>query len=102
LSPDDALAAADRAFSEDDDAPRAQAFARAAIDRSPAHRAAPERLAKVLGPGPEGEEALRRPLRLEPWYSPGRDDLAFRLWNRGEHEAAVDQLEESFYRLPAL
>ena len=29
---------------------------------------------------------------------PGRDDLAFRLWRRGEHEAAAVELEESFYR----
>ena len=102
MSPDDALAAADRAFSEDGDAPRAQAFARSAIDRSPAYRDAHEMLANVLGPGPEGEEALRHALRLEPWYAPGRDDLAFRLWRRGEQEAAVAELEESFYRLPCL
>ena len=102
LSPDDALAAADRAFSEDDDAPRAQALARTAIDRSPAYRDAHEMLANVLGPGPEGEDALRRALRLEPWYAPGRDDLALRLWRRGERDAAVAALEESFYRLPCL
>src|SRR5262249_3976459 len=102
LSPDDALAAADRAFSEDGDAPRAQELARAAIDRSPAYRDAHEMLANVLGPGPEGEDALRRALRLEPWYAPGRDDLAFRLWRRGEPDAAVAALEESFYRLPSL
>jgi O-antigen ligase len=102
LSPDSALAAADRAFSEDSDAPRAQALVLAAIDRSPAYRDAHEMLARVLGPGPEGEEALRRALRLEPWYIPGRDDLAFRLWDRGEREAAAAELEESLYRFPSL
>ncbi len=102
LSPDDALAAADRAFSEDQDAPRAQALARSAIDHSPAYRDAHEMLANVLGPGPEGEDALRRALRLEPWYAPGRDDLALRLWRRGEQAAALAALEDSFYRLPCL
>jgi hypothetical protein len=102
LSPDDALAAADRAFSEDGDAPRAQALVLAAIDRSPAYRDAHEMLAQVLGPGPEGDEALRRALHLEPWYIPGRDDLAFRLWRRGEREAAAAELEESLYRFPSL
>src|SRR5262249_6638792 len=43
-----------------------------------------------------------RALRLEPWYAPGRDDLALRLWRRGEQDAAVAALEESFYRLPCL
>jgi O-antigen ligase len=102
LSPDGALAAADRAFSENQDAPRAQALVVAAIDRSPAYRDAHEMLAKVLGPGPGGDEALRRALRLEPWYIPGRDDLAFRLWRRGEREAAAVELEESLYRFPYL
>jgi O-antigen ligase len=102
LSPDSALAAGDRAFSEDGDAARAQALVLAAIDRSPAYRDAHEMLAHVLGPGPEGDEALRRALRLEPWYVPGRDDLAFRLWRRGEHEAAAAELEESLYRFPYL
>src|SRR5262249_6275360 len=102
LSPDSALAAADRAFSEDNDAPRAQALVRAAIDRSPACRDAHEMLARVLGPGPDGDEALRHALRLEPWYVPGRDDLAFRLWRRGEREAAAAELEESLYRFPYL
>ena len=102
LSPADALAAADRAFSEKQDAPRAQALVLAAIDRSPAYRDAHEMLAKVLGPGPEGDEALRRALRLEPWYIPGRDELAFRLWRRGEREAAAAELEESLYRFPYL
>jgi hypothetical protein len=102
LSPDDALAAADRAHSEDGDGPRATALAVAAIDRSPAYRDAHEMLANLAGPGQDGDDALRRALRLEPWYAPGRDELAFRLWRRGESEAATAELEESFYRLPCL
>jgi O-antigen ligase len=102
LSPDDALAAADRALSEDHDAPRATALVVAAIDRSPAYRDAHEMLANVTGPGQDGDDALRRALRLEPWYAPGRDELAFRLWRRGESAAATAELEESFYRLPCL
>ena len=102
LSPDDALAAADRAFSEEGDGPRATALVIAAIDRSPAYRDAHEMLANVVGPGQDGDDALRRALRLEPWYAPGRDELAFRLWRRGESEAATAELEESFYRLPCL
>src|SRR5262249_37325187 len=102
LSPDSALAAADRAFSETHDAPRAQALVLAAIDRSPAYRDAHEMLAQVVGPGPDGDEALRCALRLEPWYIPGRDDLAFRLWRRGERDAAAAELEESLYRFPSL
>jgi O-antigen ligase len=102
LSPDSALAAADRAISEEHDAPRAQALVLAAIDRSPACRDAHEMMAQVLGAGPDGDEALRRALRLEPWYIPGRDDLAFRLWRRGEREAAAAELEESLYRFPYL
>src|SRR5262249_61922196 len=74
----------------------------AGLDRRPAARAAHEMLAHVLGPGPGGDEALRRALRLEPWYVPGRDDLAFRLWRRGEREAAATELEESLYRFPYL
>jgi O-antigen ligase len=102
LSPDDTLAAADRALSEDHDASRSAALVVAAIDRSPAYRDAHEMLANVAGPGQEGDDALRRALRLEPWYAPGRDELAFRLWRRGESAAATAELEESFYRLPCL
>jgi O-Antigen ligase len=102
LSPDDALAAADRAFSEEGDGPRATALVIAAIDHSPAYRDAHEMLATVVGPGQDGDDALRRALHLEPWYAPGRDELAFRLWRRGETEAAAATLEESFYRLPCL
>src|SRR5262249_3238437 len=92
LSPDSALAAADRGFSEDGDPPRAPALVLGAIDRPPADRDAHEMLARVLGPGRDGDEALRRALRLEPWYVPARDDLAFRLWRRGELEAAASEL----------
>jgi len=102
LAPDDALAAADRTLSEEGNRITAQALVTVAIDRSPAYRDAHEMLAKVLGPGPEGEDALRRAIRLEPWYIPGRDELAFRLWKRGERESAAAELEESFYRFPYL
>src|SRR5262245_8290584 len=88
LAPDDALTIADLAVAEKQEGgvERAHALVRAAIDRSPANRDAHEMLASVLGPGPEGDEAMRRALRLEPWYMPGRDELAFRLWARGEHD----------------
>lgn len=104
LAPDDALLAADLAISEHEEggAARARTLVVAAIDRSPANRDAHEMLATVLGPGPEGDAAMRRALRLEPWYLPGRDELAFRLWRRGEHELAVAEMEESFARFPSL
>ena len=44
---------------------------------------------------------MRRAIRLEPWYVPGRDALAFRLWRRGRASAAAAELEESFYRFPS-
>lgn len=104
LAPDDALLAADHAVSEgaEDGAARGLALVTAAIDRSPANRDAHEMLAQVLGPGTDGDAALRRALRLEPWYMPGRDALALRLWRRGEREAAAAELEESFARFPSL
>jgi O-antigen ligase len=104
LAPDDALTVADLAVAEhrDGGAERAQALVRTAIDRSPANRDAHEMLASVLGPGQEGDDAMRRALRLEPWYLPGRDELAFRLWNRGEQQAAIAEMEESFARYPTL
>jgi predicted Zn-dependent protease len=104
LAADDALTIADLAVAERQEGgvERAHELVRTAIDRSPANRDAHEMLASVLGPGPEGDEAMRRALRLEPWYMPGRDELAFRLWNRGEHDAAVVEMEESFARYPTL
>ena len=104
LSADDALLAADRAFSEEgeDGQARARSIVLTAIDHSPASRDAHEMLATVVGQGPEGDVALRRAIMLEPWYTPARDELAFRLWRRGERDAAVSELEESFVRLPCL
>jgi O-antigen ligase len=104
LAPDDALLAADLAVAEHEQggAERARMLVLSAIDRSPANRDAHEMLASVLGPGPEGDAAMRRALRLEPWYLPGRDELAFRLWRRGEHEMGVAEMEESFVRFPSL
>ncbi len=104
LSPEDALAAADLALAEGEEGgrERGHALVRHAIDRSPANRDAHELLAAALGSGVDGDEALRRALRLEPWYLPGRDQLAFRLWARGEREAAAAELEESFARYPSL
>ncbi len=104
LAPDDALTMADLAVAEHQDGGQehARILVLGAIDRSPANRDAHEMLASVLGPGPEGDDAMRRALRLEPWYMPGRDELAFRLWNRGEHAAAVAEMEESFARFPTL
>src|SRR4029079_3451386 len=102
---------------EEGETARAQGLVLWAIDRSPANRDAHEQLADppgsrtrrwdlvshavLLGSGTAGEDALRRALRLEPWYAPGRDALALRLWERGEREEAVAQLEESFARFPA-
>ncbi len=100
LSPETALALADLALAEDSDATRAEALVRRAIDRAPASRDAHEQLATVLGPGPAGDEALRRTLRLEPWSAPIRDALALNLWDRGERAAALVELEESFARYP--
>jgi len=101
LSPDEALERADLAQAEEGETARAQGLVLWAIDRSPANRDAHEQLADLLGSGTAGEDALRRALRLEPWYAPGRDALALRLWERGEREEAVAQLEESFARFPA-
>jgi hypothetical protein len=104
LRPDDALGAADLALAEGEEggAERARVLATAAIDRSPANREAHEMLANALGASKDGDAALRRALRLEPWYMPGRDELAFRLWRRGERDAAAAELEESFARFPSL
>lgn len=100
LSPEQALELADLARAEDDDTARATALAMHAIDRAPASRDAHEQLALILGSGPAAEAALRRALRLEPWWAQGRDALAFGLWKRGEREAALRELEESFARYP--
>ncbi len=80
----------------------ATALVRRALDRAPADREAHEALAAVLGPGPDGDAALRRALGLEPWSVTVRDQLALRLWARGEREASARELEESMFRFPYL
>src|SRR5438093_160877 len=82
--------------------PRALALVHRALDRSPADRDAHTALAETLGPGPEGDEALRRALALEPWSAEVRDQLGLRLLARGEREAGAAELEESMYRFPYL
>src|SRR5439155_5829545 len=54
------------------------------------------------GPGPEGEEALRRVLALHPWAIEVRDELGLRLWARGDRDAGAAELEESIFRFPYL
>src|SRR5262249_17765615 len=73
-----------------------------ALDRSPADADAHKALADVLGPGPAGDDAMRRALMLDPWSEELRDDLAFRLLDREETAAGAAELEESVYRFPSL
>src|SRR5262249_11355260 len=70
--------------------------------RSPADREAHEMLARALGAGTDGDAPLRRAIALNPWSSELRDRLAFRLWARGEREAAADEPAESMRRSPYL
>jgi hypothetical protein len=102
LSPARSLAAADLALAEAGDAERALVLARRALDRSPADRETHEMLARALGAGADGDAPLRRAIALNPWSSELRDRLAFRLWTRGEREAAADELAESMRRSPYL
>jgi tetratricopeptide (TPR) repeat protein len=104
LSPHDCLERADTLLAEEGEAARdrAASLVRRALDRSPADLEAHEGLAKALGPGPEGEEALRRALALSPWAVEVRDELGFRLWARGDRAAGADELEESMFRFPYL
>jgi tetratricopeptide (TPR) repeat protein len=104
LSAGECLAAADLQLASEGDEGRAGAIAltRRAIDRSPANRDAHEMLATVIGPGPEGDDALRRAIALSPWAPEVRDQLALRLWERGEHTAAAREFEESMCRFPYL
>src|SRR5206468_13048623 len=95
---------AETLLSEEGDAARDQArvLVRRALDRSPAYREAHEALAKALGPGPEGEEALRRVLALHPWAIEVRDELGLRLWARGDRDAGSAELEKSILLFPYL
>src|SRR5439155_493537 len=59
-------------------------------------------LAEALGPGRDGDEAVRRALALEPWSADVRDQLGLRMIARGETEAGAAELEESMSRFPYL
>jgi hypothetical protein len=102
LSPHDCLERADLLTAEEGGAERERAVAlvHRAIDASPADREAHELLAQVLGPGPEGDDALRRALALHPWSVEVRDHLGLRLWSEGNREAGAAELEESMHRFP--
>ncbi len=104
LAPRDCLEAADLATAEGGDVERpvALALVRRALERSPASVEAHQALADASGPGPEGEQALRRALVLYPWSPELRDRLALALLARGDAAAGAAELEESMYRLPAL
>lgn len=104
LAPKDCLEKADLILDEDGDSARGDALAllHRALDWSPADRELHEELAEALGPGPEGEQALRRALALEPWAIEVRDELGLRLMARGERAAGGVELEESMYRFPYL
>jgi tetratricopeptide (TPR) repeat protein len=101
---------ADRALAEDGDAARAVTYARLAIDRSPADRATHEALAIALAgessadgtSQDEGERALRRAIRLDPWAVELRDWLVVTLVQRGATGVAAGELEESIARYPYL
>lgn len=92
----------DRALAEDGDRAGAVALAVRAVDRSPADRAAHEALAIALGEDEDGEHALRRAIRLDPWAVELRDWLAVQLARRGDDAAAAAELEESIARYPYL
>lgn len=102
LSTELALDQADALLSEEEDGVGAAAMARVAVDRSPANREAHQMLASALGPGDEGDAALRRAVALEPWAPEVRDELALRLWDRGVRDEALREIEESMFRYPTL
>jgi tetratricopeptide (TPR) repeat protein len=103
FAPEDCHEMADLVLDEEDDG-RAQALAllHRALDWSPSDRELHEEVAEALGPGPEGEEALRRALIIEPWAIEVRDELGLRLLARGQRAAGAAELEESMYRFPYL
>ena len=104
VAPADCLTAADVGLAEDGDAARdgALALLHRALDWSPADREAHEALAEALGPGRDGEDALRRALALEPSSAELRDELGLRLLARGDESGGVAELEESMFRFPYL
>ncbi len=104
LSPRAALVESDLVLAEegDDGRERARALAHRALDWSPADREAHEVAALAAGPGPEGDDQLRRAIALAPWAPELRDTLAGRLAERGLTEAAAAEIEESMFRYPYL
>ncbi len=104
LAPADCVASADVRLAEEGDPARDAALAllHHALDRSPADREVHEALAEALGPGAEGDEALRRALALEPSSAELRDELGMRLLARGDETSGAAELEASMRGLPAL
>jgi O-antigen ligase len=104
LSPESRLRKADVLLAEQADGARAQvtALARGVIDFAPVYREAHELLAAALGPGPAGDDALRRAIALQPCATELRDRLAARFRARGEYAAGAAELEESVVRAPYL
>ena len=97
-----AIARSDAALAENGDREAAVALARRAIELSPADRATHEAMAIALGNDADGEQALRRAVRLDPWAVELRDWLATQLAARGETQIAAVELEESIARYPYL
>lgn len=104
LSPAAALERADVVLAEGADGSEARAIAlvHAALDRSPADRAAHEAEAAVVGSGPDAEAAWRRAIALSPWAPELRDGLALALRADGRRDDAAAELEESMFRYPYL
>lgn len=104
LSPAAALERADVVLAEgaDGSVDAARALVHAALDRSPADRAAHEAEAAVLGDGPDAEAAWRRAIALSPWAPELRDGLALALRAEGRTADAAAELEESMFRYPYL
>ncbi|MCW5889155.1 MAG: O-antigen ligase family protein [bacterium] len=100
-SVDGALEAVDDLSLEDDDA-ATLAMARRALELSPASREVHEAFAEVVGPGADGDAALRRAVALEPWAPEVRDRLGLQLWAQGKRAEALAELEESMFRYPHL
>lgn len=98
-----ALRHVDRLLSERSDASAAEstAWVRAIIDRAPVNREAHELLASIEA-GPEGDVELRHAMRLQPSATELRNALIDRMWARGEHEAALAELESAVADVPDL
>ena len=101
-SAETAIARSDAALAESGDREGAVALARRAIELSPVNRATHEAMAIALGNDADGEQSLRRAVRLDPWAVELRDWLASQLAARGETDRAAAELEESIARYPYL